>query len=121
MYCFSLRSLGKLFDILLLLLFLQVHILPHEMLGRSTFGLSMSLLRWLPLRLVDQILLILSRFILGDTARLGLSRPKLGPLQLKNLSGKTPVLDVGTFAKIKTGKIKVCIGLVCSLILNDFF
>ncbi|XP_023530776.1 indole-3-pyruvate monooxygenase YUCCA6-like [Cucurbita pepo subsp. pepo] len=89
----------------------SVHILPHEMLGRSTFGLSMSLLRWLPLRLVDQILLILSRFILGDTARLGLSRPKLGPLQLKNLSGKTPVLDVGTFAKIKTGKIKVCPGV----------
>ena len=77
------------------------------MLGRSTFGLSMCLLRWLPMRIVDQFLLLLSRMILGDTSRLGLHRPKLGPLQLKNLSGKTPVLDVGTFAKIKSGKIKV--------------
>lgn len=65
------------------------------------------------MRLVDQFLLLLSRLTLGDTARLGLNRPKLGPLQLKNLSGKTPVLDVGTFAQIKTGKIKVR----CSLIL----
>ncbi|XP_022961043.1 indole-3-pyruvate monooxygenase YUCCA6-like [Cucurbita moschata] len=85
----------------------SVHILPHKMLGRSTFGLSMCLLRWLPMRIVDQFLLLLSRLILGDTSRLGLNRPKLGPLQLKNLSGKTPVLDVGTFAKIKSGKIKV--------------
>lgn len=85
----------------------SVHILPYEILGRSTFGLSMCLLRWFPMRLVDQFLLIVSRLIFGDTAKLGLHRPKLGPLQLKNLSGKTPVLDVGTFEKIKTGKIKV--------------
>lgn len=86
----------------------SVHVLPQEMLGRSTFGLSMCLLRWLPMRLVDQFLLLMSRFMLGDTARLGLHRPKLGPLELKTKSGKTPVLDVGTLAKIKAGNIKVC-------------
>ncbi|KAK8523382.1 hypothetical protein V6N13_113325 [Hibiscus sabdariffa] len=84
-----------------------VHVLPQEMLGISTFGLSMWLLKWLPLRLVDRFLLIVSRLMLGDTARFGLVRPKLGPLELKNLSGKTPVLDVGTLAKIKSGDIKV--------------
>ncbi|KAL9251233.1 Indole-3-pyruvate monooxygenase YUCCA6-like protein [Drosera capensis] len=84
-----------------------VHILPREMLGRSTFGLSMWLLKWLPIALVDSLLLILSWLILGDTSRLGLHRPRMGPLQLKNLSGKTPVLDVGTFDKIKSGDIKV--------------
>ncbi|GAB2223093.1 hypothetical protein Droror1_Dr00017230 [Drosera rotundifolia] len=84
-----------------------VHILPREMLGRSTFGLSMWLLKWLPITLVDSLLLILSWLILGDTSRLGLHRPLMGPLQLKNLSGKTPVLDVGTFDKIKSGDIKV--------------
>lgn len=77
------------------------------MLGRSTFGLSMWLLKWLPMSLVDRLLLIVSRLILGDTARYGLGRPSMGPLQLKNLSGKTPVLDVGTLAKIKKGDIKV--------------
>ncbi|VVB17186.1 unnamed protein product [Arabis nemorensis] len=88
-----------------------VHVLPREMLGTSTFGLSMLLLKWLPIRLVDRFLLVVSRFILGDTTKLGLNRPRLGPLELKNLSGKTPVLDVGTLAKIKTGDIKVCSGI----------
>ncbi|XWS26304.1 hypothetical protein CRYUN_Cryun26dG0020600 [Craigia yunnanensis] len=86
----------------------RVHVLPREMLGRSTFGLSMWLLKWLPIRLVDRFLLIVSWLMLGDTARFGLDRPGLGPLELKNLSGKTPVLDVGTLAKIKSGDIKVC-------------
>ncbi|PPS19317.1 hypothetical protein GOBAR_AA01255 [Gossypium barbadense] len=91
----------------------MVHILPREMLGRSTFGLSMWLLKWLPMRLVDRFLLIVSWLMLGDTARFGLDRPRLGPLQLKNLSGKTPVLDVGTLAKIKSGDIKVCPSIKC--------
>ncbi|KAG2278499.1 hypothetical protein Bca52824_061054 [Brassica carinata] len=88
-----------------------VHVLPREMLGTSTFGLSMLLLKWFPIRLVDRFLLAVSRFILGDTTLLGLNRPRLGPLELKNRTGKTPVLDVGTLAKIKTGDIKVCSGI----------
>lgn len=77
------------------------------MLGRSTFGLSMWLLKWFPVRVVDRLLLFASHFMIGDTDRLGLNRPKLGPLELKNVSGKTPVLDVGTLAKIRSGDIKV--------------
>ncbi|KAI0491859.1 hypothetical protein KFK09_026120 [Dendrobium nobile] len=84
-----------------------VHILPREMLGQSTFGLSMWLLKWLPVQIVDRLLLFFARLMLGNTARLGLRRPKLGPLELKGMSGKTPVLDVGTLAKIKSGDIKV--------------
>jgi len=93
-------------------LLVKVHVLPREMLGTSTFGLSMFLLKWLPIRLVDRFLLVVSRFILGDTTLLGLNRPRLGPLELKNISGKTPVLDVGTLAKIKTGDIKVVYNLI---------
>lgn len=93
--------------------FFKVHVLPREMLGRSTFGLSMWLLKWLPMSLVDRLLLIVSRLILGDTARYGLGRPSMGPLELKNLSGKTPVLDVGTLAKIKKGDIKVHTLVTC--------
>ncbi|XP_010249741.1 PREDICTED: indole-3-pyruvate monooxygenase YUCCA2-like [Nelumbo nucifera] len=89
----------------------SVHILPREMLGRSTFGLSMWLLKWLPIRLVDRFLLLVTRLMLGDTSRLGLDRPDLGPLELKNITGKTPVLDVGTLAKIKSGDIKVRRGI----------
>ncbi|XP_030530050.1 indole-3-pyruvate monooxygenase YUCCA2 [Rhodamnia argentea] len=89
----------------------SVHVLPQEMLGRSTFGLSMWLLKWLPIGLVDWFLLLMSYFILGDTASYGLNRPKVGPLQLKSMSGKTPVLDVGTLKKIKSGDIKVFRGI----------
>ncbi|KAF2304873.1 hypothetical protein GH714_039229 [Hevea brasiliensis] len=89
----------------------SVHVLPQEMLGRSTFGLSIWLLKWFPMRLVDQILLLVSRFMLGDTSHYGLHRPKLGPMQLKTATGKTPVLDLGTLAKIKSGHIKVCQGI----------
>nr|GFA55222.1 indole-3-pyruvate monooxygenase YUCCA6-like [Tanacetum cinerariifolium] len=84
-----------------------VHVLPRKMLGRSTFGLSMWLLKWLPIRLVDRFLLIMSWLVFGDTASFGLDRPQVGPLELKNKTGKTPVLDVGTLAKIKSGDIKI--------------
>ncbi|KAK8581748.1 hypothetical protein V6N12_071957 [Hibiscus sabdariffa] len=90
---------------------LVVHVLPQEMLGKSTFGLSMWLLKWFPVSLVDRFLLLASRFILGDTGKLGIRRPKLGPLELKSRCGKTPVLDVGTLAKIKNGDIKVYPGI----------
>lgn len=85
----------------------QVHVLPREMLGLSTFGIAMALLKLLPVRVVDRILLAAARLALGDTGKLGLRRPKTGPIELKNLTGRTPVLDVGTLAHIKTGKIKV--------------
>ncbi|KAE9462812.1 hypothetical protein C3L33_05281, partial [Rhododendron williamsianum] len=89
----------------------SVHVLPQEMLGRSTFGLSMWLLKWLPVRMVDRFLLLMSRMMIGDTARFGLTRPDLGPIELKNATGKTPVLDIGTLEQIKSGKIKVWPGI----------
>ncbi|XP_072968409.1 indole-3-pyruvate monooxygenase YUCCA1 [Typha angustifolia] len=88
-----------------------VHVLPREMLGMSTFGIAVGLLRWLPVRLVDKLLLGMAHLTLGDTDRLGLRRPKTGPIELKNLTGKTPVLDVGALAQIKSGKIKVVGGV----------
>lgn len=101
------ESCNEIRGCLIIIVKLKVHVLPREMLGRSTFGLSMWLLKWFPIRLVDGFLLMVSRLMLGDTARFGLDRPIMGPLRLKNMSGKTPVLDVGTLAKIKTGHIKV--------------
>lgn len=84
-----------------------MHVLPQEMLGISTFGISTSLLKWFPVQVVDRFLLRMSRLVLGDTDRLGLVRPKMGPLERKIKCGKTPVLDVGTLAKIRSGHIKV--------------
>ncbi|TMW99720.1 hypothetical protein EJD97_002091 [Solanum chilense] len=88
-----------------------VHVLPREIFGKSTFELAMLLMTWLPLWLVDKILLILTWFILGDIEKYGLKRPSTGPLQLKNSQGKTPVLDIGALEKIRAGKVKVIPGI----------
>ena len=73
----------------------------------STFGIGMRLLKCLPLRFVDKFLLLMANLSFGNTDRLGLRRPKTGPLELKNVTGKTPVLDVGAMTLIRSGKIQV--------------
>ncbi|OWM89163.1 probable indole-3-pyruvate monooxygenase YUCCA4 [Punica granatum] len=88
-----------------------VHVLPREMFGFSTFGIAMGLLKWLPLKLVDKFLLLAANITLGNTDQLGLRRPKTGPTELKNVTGKTPVLDVGALSQIRSGKIKVTEGV----------
>ncbi|XP_074567694.1 putative indole-3-pyruvate monooxygenase YUCCA8 [Curcuma longa] len=89
----------------------SVHVLPREALGKSTFELAVQLMKWLPLRLVDRVLLAISWMKLGDVQKLGLKRPALGPFELKCIQGKTPVLDLGALHKIKTGEIKVVPGI----------
>ncbi|XP_071720021.1 probable indole-3-pyruvate monooxygenase YUCCA4 [Rutidosis leptorrhynchoides] len=85
----------------------SVHVLPREMFGFTTFGIAMALLKWLPLRVVDKLILFMANLTLGNTDKLGLKRPKTGPLELKNATGKTPVLDTGALSLIKSGNIKV--------------
>lgn len=87
------------------------HVLPREVLGKSTFDLAMLLMKWLPVWLVDEMLLALARLVLGNTDKYGLRRPLAGPLQLKNTLGRTPVLDIGALEKIKSGEIKVVAGV----------
>jgi indole-3-pyruvate monooxygenase len=90
-----------------------VHVLPREMLGVATFSVAVFLLRFLPLRLVDRILVLLAGLFLGnDLPRLGLRRPDSGgPLELKNTRGRTPVLDIGALEKIRSGEIAVVPGV----------
>ena len=90
---------------------LQVHILPKEIFGKSTFELAVLLMAWLPLWLVDKLMLFLSWLVLGHIEKYGLKRPSMGPLQLKNTEGKTPVLDIGALDKIKSGDISVVPGI----------
>ncbi|KAK4765849.1 hypothetical protein SAY87_007491 [Trapa incisa] len=85
----------------------SVHVLPREILGKSTFELAIFLMKWLPLWLVDKLLLILAWLVLGNLEKLGIKRPSMGPLELKNMKGKTPVLDIGALGKIRSGSIKV--------------
>lgn len=69
------------------------------------------LMKRFPLWMVDKILLILARLILGNIEKYGLKRPSIGPIKLKNTAGKTPVLDIGALEKIRSGQIKVVPGI----------
>ncbi|GFY81467.1 similar to YUCCA 7 [Actinidia rufa] len=77
----------------------SVHVLPREVFGRSTFDLAVLMMKCLPIWLVDKILVVTARLVLGNIEKYGLRRPSIGPLQLKNSEGKTPVLDIGALQK----------------------
>lgn len=85
----------------------SVHVLPREVLGKSTFEIAVMMMGWLPLWLVDKILVILAWAVLGSTDKYGIPRPSIGPMALKNIDGKTPVLDIGALEMIRSGDIKV--------------
>ncbi|KAL6647653.1 hypothetical protein ACP70R_015090 [Stipagrostis hirtigluma subsp. patula] len=84
-----------------------VHVLPREVLGKSTFELAELLMAWLPLWIVDKVMLILAWLLLGDLAKLGFRRPAVGPIELKETHGRAPVLDHGALAHIRAGDIGV--------------
>ncbi|CAO2141027.1 unnamed protein product [Urochloa humidicola] len=85
-----------------------VHVLPREVLGKSTFELAVLLKRWLPLWMVDKIMVLLAWIVLGDLAKLGLRRrPAAGPLEIMETHGRTPVFDHGALARIRAGDIAV--------------
>lgn len=85
--------------------------LPREVFGKSTYELAAMLMKKLPIWMVDKILLVLTRLILGNVEKYGVKRPCVGPLELKNISGRTPVLDIGALEKIRSGKINVVPGI----------
>ncbi|GLU07846.1 hypothetical protein SLE2022_247860 [Rubroshorea leprosula] len=89
----------------------SVHVLPKDILGKSTFELAVLMMKWLPLWLVDKLLLFLAWLVLGNIEKFGLERPSVGPLELKNTKGKTPVLDIGALEKIRSGDINVVPGI----------
>ncbi|RLM86039.1 putative indole-3-pyruvate monooxygenase YUCCA5 isoform X2 [Panicum miliaceum] len=89
----------------------SVHVLPREMFGVATFSVAVFLLRFLPLWLVDRILVLLARIFLGNLDKLGIRRPSGGPLELKNTRGRTPVLDIGALDRIRSGDIEVVPGI----------
>ncbi|KAG0581308.1 hypothetical protein KC19_4G241700 [Ceratodon purpureus] len=88
-----------------------VHILPREIFGTSTFAVAMRMMKSFPLWFTDMLLVWYTWAMLGDTTVYGFQRPKDGPMTIKCKQGKTPILDVGTFAKIKSGDIKVFPGV----------
>jgi len=87
-----------------------VNILPRDLLGMPILSWSIAM-RSLPPRLADILSAPLVRLAVGSLARLGLTRAATGPLADIRGKGRIPLLDIGTVAKIREGKIAVRPGL----------
>lgn len=83
-----------------------VHVVPRDMFGQPTQQTNI-LLSHLPLWLQDAIAVSTVGLVVGDLSRWGIVRPTLGPNRMIEESGRVPILDIGTIAMVKQGKIRV--------------
>jgi indole-3-pyruvate monooxygenase len=83
-----------------------VHVVPRDMFGRPTQHTNI-LLSHLPLGMRDAIARGTMALVVGDLSRWGIVRPAAGPNRMIEESGRIPILDVGTIAMVKQGKIRV--------------
>jgi Flavin-binding monooxygenase-like len=83
-----------------------VNILPRDLLGVPILVWAIAQQR-LPARLVDAVNAPVLRLAVGSIEVLGLTRAAKGPRQMIEENGRVPLLDVGTVALIRAGRIKV--------------
>lgn len=83
-----------------------VHVVPRDLFGYPTQHTNV-LLSYLPLWLRDVIATTTVGWVVGDLSRWGIERPKVGPNHMIEESGRIPILDLGTIAMVKQGKIRV--------------
>lgn len=86
---------------------LYVGCMQLHMLSREMVNLGLALLKYIPYNMVDSLMVILSKLVYGDLNKYGITRPEGGPFFLKVKYGKYPVVNTGTFGKIKSGEIQV--------------
>ena len=87
-----------------------VNIVYRDVFGRPTQKTSMALAR-LPRALGDKVATWLCDLTVGDLGRYGLVRSTVSPMRQLREQGHTPVIDVGTLARIKAGDITVHPGI----------
>ncbi|CAL5089264.1 unnamed protein product [Urochloa decumbens] len=80
---------------------------PVHVMTKEIIRLGMTLVQHTPVNIVDDLLVRMSNFVFGDLSRHGIVKPKAGPLLLKEKTGRSAVIDVGTVGLIKKGIIKV--------------
>ncbi|MBR9920994.1 MAG: NAD(P)/FAD-dependent oxidoreductase [Bacteroidetes bacterium] len=87
-----------------------VNIVPRDINGRPT-QVTAKILDKLPNVVGDRIGRLVQKLTIGDLSEFGISRPKINPRKQLRTLAKTPVLDIGTVDKIKSGAIKVRPGI----------
>ncbi|TVU26127.1 hypothetical protein EJB05_28673, partial [Eragrostis curvula] len=80
---------------------------PVHVMTKELIRLGMTLVQYLPVNMVDTLLVTMTNFVFGDLSRHGIHRPKIGPLHMKSETGRSAVIDVGTVRLIKKGMINV--------------
>jgi indole-3-pyruvate monooxygenase len=83
-----------------------VHVIPRDLFGRPTQHTNI-LLSHLPLAVRDTIAAAATRLVVGDLSRWGIVRPAAGPNRMIEEHGRIPILDIGTIAQVRQGKIRV--------------
>ncbi len=87
-----------------------VNIVPRDFWGRSTQKTALKLAR-LPHWMVDGVGVLLRKVMVGNLEKYGIRTPALPPSRQLRQTGKTPVIDIGTVAQIKAGRIEVLPGI----------
>jgi cation diffusion facilitator CzcD-associated flavoprotein CzcO len=88
----------------------EITIVPRDFLGRSV-QLTANKLNKLPYIIGDWIGSLSGKIAFGNLRKYGLPISNIPPAKMRRVFGKTPTIDIGTVAKIKSGEIKVRKGI----------
>lgn len=83
-----------------------VHVVPRDLFGRPSQATSV-MLSPLPARVRDALVGPVLRWAVGDLSSWGIQRPAMGLNQMIEEQGRIPMLDIGTLAMVKAGRIRV--------------
>lgn len=87
-----------------------INIAPRDIMGRPS-QISAKMLDKLPFGIGELVGTFIKNTVIGDMSKYGLETSKDSVVKQLRETGKTAVLDLGTVAKIKEGKIKVRKGI----------
>lgn len=84
---------------------------PLNVIPRDLFGLPIlvasALFRPFPARVADALGAPLLALSIGDVTKLGLRRLPYGPIEQIARHGRVPLIDVGTLALVRDGRVKI--------------
>lgn len=83
-----------------------VHVVPRDLFGRPSQQSAVMMSRF-PIGVRDAVFGPILKLAVGDLSRWGIVRPRVGPQRMIEEQGRVPILDVGTIAMVKAGRILV--------------
>jgi hypothetical protein len=87
-----------------------VNVMPKETLGNCQQVTALRT-QWVPTAIMDRLAQLTSRLTFGNLSKYGLDPLELGPIRSIIERGRVPLLDIGTVAMIKRGRIKAVRGI----------